>query len=383
MVRSRRRRGCARARRAAGCRRPGTGPSPSWPPGWNARRRRRPWRGSARSRRSGRRRRHPGGRGRSRASAAKDSTSRLLIVPAWSVCVTERLRAPVSAACRLATTWSRPALAACGVVVALPMASWICWICRRPGRAPASTASTAVMKASAPWRRWPAAWRAATQAVRPAMPSTARRPSSLSETAAKASVMAPAARCERRCIGLRRRRGRGAGLAEEALLGVDRLGQGAGQCRVVGGLQCADPPPGVAGRGGGVGRGGGDRRARGGGVQPGEAVGERVVGAGEAGYGGLGLVGIRRVLVAPAADDERDHGRGGDDQQQRDCGQDARLARAGRSGRRRCRRRRARSDERRGGDARRLVPSRHLRWLPRRRPAAPAPSSAVRPAGRR
>ena len=42
---------------------------------------------------------------------------------------------------------------------------------------------------------------------------------------------------ERRCIGLRRRRGRGAGPAEEALLGVDRLGQGAGQCRVVGGLQ--------------------------------------------------------------------------------------------------------------------------------------------------
>ena len=68
------------------------------------------------------------------------------------------------------------------------------------------------------------------------------------------------------------------------------------------------------------------------------------------------------AVVAPAADDEGDHGRGGDDQQQRDCGQDARLARAGRSGRRRCRRRRARSDERRGGDARRLVPSRHLRW---------------------
>ena len=41
-----------REARAAGPRRRGTGPSPSWPPGWNARSRRRPWPDSARSRRS-------------------------------------------------------------------------------------------------------------------------------------------------------------------------------------------------------------------------------------------------------------------------------------------------------------------------------------------
>ena len=52
-------------------------------------------------------------------------------------------RAAVSAACRLATTWSMPARAASGRDGAVVDAVWICEICARPGRAPASTASTA------------------------------------------------------------------------------------------------------------------------------------------------------------------------------------------------------------------------------------------------
>ena len=115
--------------------------------------------------------------------------------PAASVWVTERSRAAVSAAWRLATTCSMPVRAASGVVVPLSMSVRTFEIWARPGRAPASTPSTALMKASTPWRRRPASWRAFTQTVSRDTPSTPVRPAILPESAAKASVIRPAALC--------------------------------------------------------------------------------------------------------------------------------------------------------------------------------------------